>query len=141
MEQGFIIILLNSSTYLSFMRQSLKLLYSKQDKNGGGRQLQQESSLDCGIPRQALVKDVNVFHQSDSFSGLLVTITDALSSSNSNVRKPPEFEVMFSPVSGFKRFVSEGTLAKRITGLEVSRAQDTSEIYVLEPTVGLFYHI
>ena len=104
------------------MRQSLKLLYSDQAEKGGGgegRQLQERGSLDCGIPRQAqaLVKDVNVFHQSDSFSGLLVTIKDALSSRN--LRNPPEIEVMFSSVSGFKRFVSEGTLAKRITGLEV----------------------
>ena len=112
------------------MRQSLKKLYSEQDKNGGGggggRQ-KQEGNFDCGIPRQALVKDVNVFRQSDSFSGLLVTIGDALSSSSS-VRNPPEFEVMFSPVSGFRRFVSEGTLAKRITGLEVSRAESTSSL-------------
>jgi hypothetical protein len=118
-----IVIPLNFSTYLSFLRQSLKLLYSEQEKNGGvgvggGRQhLEEGGGLDCGIPRQALVKDVNVFRQRDSFSGLLVTIVDAVSSS---VRTPPpEFEVMFSPVSGFKRFVSEGTLAKRITGLEV----------------------
>ena len=105
------------------MRQSLKLLYSELDKNGGGgggRQREgEDGSLDCGIPRRALVKDINVFRQSDSFSGLLVTIADAQSSSDGNVRNPDEFEVMFSPVSGFQRFDSEGTLAKRITGLEV----------------------
>ena len=107
------------------MRQSLKLLYSEQDKNGvgGGGEGRHQLEVDCGIPRQALavVKDVNVFRQSDSFSGLLVTIKDG-SSSSINVRHPsplPEFEVMFSPVSGFKRFVSEGALANRITGLEV----------------------
>ena len=102
------------------MRQSLKLLYSEQDKNGvgGGRQHLEEGGLDCGIPRQALVKDVNVYRQRDSFSGLLVTIVDARSSSG-GMRNPPEFEMMFSPVSGFKRFVNEGNLAKRITGLEV----------------------
>ena len=96
------------------MRQSLKLLRSEQAEKGGGRK--EEKSLNCGIPRQALVKDVNVFCQSDSFSGLLVTIKDTLSSA----MNPPEFEVMFSPVSGFRRFVSEGDLAKRITGLEVN---------------------
>ena len=113
------------STYLSFMRQSLKLLYSEHAEKGRGgegrqQQLQEGHNLNCGIPRQALVKDVNVFRQSDSFSGLLVTIKDSLTSSS--VKDPPEFEVMFSPVSGFKRFVSNGTLAKRITGLEVCRA-------------------
>ena len=117
-----IIILLNSSTYLSFMRQSLKLLYSEQDKNrvggAGGRQHLEEGGLDCSIPWQALVKDVNVFRQRDSFSGLLVTVVDAHSSGGIR-NPPPEFEVMFSPVSGFKRFDSEGNLAKRITGLEV----------------------
>ena len=96
------------------MRQSLKLLRSEQAEKGEGRQ--EEKSLNCGIPRQALVKDVNIFRQSDSFSGLLMTIRDALSTA----MNPPEFEVMFSPVSGFRRFVSEGDLAKRITGLEVN---------------------
>ena len=98
------------------MRQSLKLLRSEQAEKGGGRQ--EEKSLNCGIPRQALVKDVDVFRQSDSFSGLLVTIKDTLP--RSTAMNPPEFEVMFSPVSGFRRFVSEGDLAKRITGLEVN---------------------
>lgn len=94
------------------MRQSLKLLRTELAEKGGR---QDGGQLDCGIPRQALVKDINVFRQSDSFSGLLVTLKDALSS----VTNPPEFEVFFSPVPGFKRFVSEGTVAQRIAGLEV----------------------
>ena len=114
------------------MRQSLKLLYSEQDKNrvggAGGRQHPEDGGLDCGIPRQALVKDVNVFRQRDSFSGLLVTVADARSSGGGVRNPPPEFEVMFSPVSGFKRFDSEGNLAKRITGLEVCTHSGTSAI-------------
>ena len=92
------------------MRQSLKLLYSEQTEKGGGKE-----GLECGIPHQAVVKDVSVYRQKDSFSGLLVTLKDALSSS----LNPPEFQIYFSPVSGFKRFESEGDFTKRILGLEV----------------------
>ena len=98
------------STYQSFMRLSLKLLYSERTEKGGGKE-----GLDCGLPHQALVKDVSVFHQKDSFSGLLVTLKDALSSS----LNPPEFQIFFSPVSGYRRFENEGDFAKRILGLEV----------------------
>ena len=103
------------STYLSFMRQSLKQLYSElAEKGGEGRGM--EGDVRCGIPRQPVVKDVNVFRQSDSFRGLLVTLKD----SEARSLNSPEFEVFFSPVSHFKRFEVDGDLAKRVTGLEVS---------------------
>ena len=92
------------------MRQSLKLLHTEQAKKGGDKE--------CGIPKQAEVKDVNAFRQSDSFSGLLVTLKDA----RTDTVNPPEFEVFFSPIPGFKRFVSEGDMARRIVGLEVSKS-------------------
>lgn len=99
------------SAYLSFMRQSLKLLHSELAKKGGGR-----NASECGLPRQAVVEEVNVFRQSDYFSGLLLTLKDAHSSS----LNPPKFEVFFSPVSGLKKYEVEGNLAKRIIGLEVN---------------------
>ena len=93
------------------MRLSLKLLYSELAEKGGSR-----NASECGLPRQAIVKDVNVFRQRDSFSGLLLTLTDALSSS----LNPPKFEVFLSPVSGFRKYEVEGELAKRIVGMEVN---------------------
>ena len=102
------------STYLSFMRQSLKLLYSEQaEKSGGGGG--SKESPNCGIPRNAIVKDVNVYRQNDALRGLLITLKDSLSTA----LNPPQFEVFFSPVSGLKKFDVEGDFSKRILGLEV----------------------
>ena len=92
------------------MRQSLKLLYSDQSERGGGG-----DSEGCGIPREPIVKDVNVYRHGDSFKGLLVTLKDGLADSLNS----PEVEVFFSPVSHLKRFEVDGDLARRITGLEV----------------------
>ena len=95
------------------MRQGLKLLYANQSERGGG------DSEGCGIPREPIVKDVNVYRQGDSFKGLLVTLKDNLASSLNS----PEIEVFFSPLSHLKRFEVDGDLAKRITGLEVRQCQ------------------
>lgn len=95
------------STYQSFLRQSLKLLYNEQaDKGGGG---------DCGIPKQAVVKEVHVLMEKDVFRGLVVTIKDALSDSFSS----PEFEVLFSQISHVEHFEANSDVKKRIQGLEV----------------------
>ena len=95
------------STYQSFLRQSLKLLYNEQaDKSGGG---------ECGIPKQAAVKEVHVFQERDEFKGVVVTLKDAMSDSFN----PPEFEVLFRRVSYFERIDTSGDINQRIQSLEV----------------------
>ena len=97
------------STYQSFLRHSLKLLYSEQTEKGGGE--------DCQIPKQAVVKDVVVLRKSDEFSGFIVTFKDAMS----DKLNPAEFETYFTPVPYVKRHTLENDLAKRIWSLEVRR--------------------
>ena len=98
------------SAYQSFLRHSLKLLYSEQSLKGGG------DGVECDIPKQAMVKEVSVFRTSDEIKGLVVTLRDALSSG----LNPPEFEIFLTPVFYFKRFNYESNLANRILYLEVS---------------------
>ena len=93
--------------YQSFLRQSLKLLYSEQAMKGKGE--------DCKIPKQAVVKEVTVLRTSDDFQGLVVTLKDAMSDS----LNPPEFETFFAPVSYLKRHTMNSETARRIWALEV----------------------
>lgn len=70
---------------------------------------------DCNIPRQAVVKEVSVFKESDHFRGLVVSLRDALSEK----MNPPEFEVLFTPTPHFKKFSFDNQVGKRIWMLEV----------------------
>jgi len=100
------------STYQSFLRQSIKLLYanhSEQTVGNGGEE------NGCGIPKQAVVKDVSVLKQAELITGLVVTLKDALSGK----LNPPEFEVYFTPVPMLKRHSLENELSRRIWALEV----------------------
>ncbi len=95
------------STYQSFLRQSLKLLYNEQaDKSGGS---------ECGIPKQAVVKEVHVLRERDEFKGVVVTLKDAMSDSFNS----PEFEMLFERVSYFKRMDTGDDINQRIQSLEV----------------------
>ena len=96
------------STYQSFLRQGLKLLYDEEAEKGS-------EGVDCGIPKQAVVKEVTVLQQADQFNGLVITLRDELSGSLT----PPEFELFYSITSYVKRYSFDGDLAKRIYALEV----------------------
>ena len=99
------------STYQSFLRQSIKLLYANHsEQTGRGKE-----DIGCGIPKQAVVKDVNVLRRAEVITGLVVTIKDALSGK----LNPPEFEVYFAPVTMMKRHTLEDELARRIWAFEV----------------------
>ena len=99
------------STYQSFLRQSIKLLYANHsEQTGRGKE-----DIECGIPKQAVVKDVNVLRRAEVITGLVVTIKDALSGK----LNPPEFEVYFTPVTMMKRHTLEDELARRIWAFEV----------------------
>lgn len=94
-------------TYQSFLRQSLKLLYNEQaDKSGGG---------ECGIPKQAVVKEVHVWRDKDIFKGLVVTLKDAMSDS----LDPPKFEMLFGRVSNLEITENGGDVRRRLQLLEV----------------------
>ena len=99
------------STYQSFLRQSIKLLYANHSEKAGG----EGEDIGCGIPKQAVVKDVNVLRRAEVFTGLVVTIRDALSGK----LNPPEFEIYFTPVPKMKRHTLENELARRIWAFEV----------------------
>ena len=74
-----------------------------------------EGGVECGIPKQAVVKEVHVLRERDEFRGCVMTLKDAMSDSFN----PPEFEIMFSHTSHFTRFHFDGDLTKRILKLEV----------------------
>ncbi len=95
------------STYQSFLRQSLKLLYNEQaDKSGGG---------ECGIPKQAIVKEVHVLRERDVFKGLVVTLKDAMSDSFD----PPKFEMLFGRTFYLERMGNTDDVMRRIQSIEV----------------------
>lgn len=117
------------STYQSFLRQSIKLLYANHSErtvgNGGGEE------NGCGIPKQAVVKDVSVLKQAELITGLVVTLKDALSGK----LNPPEFEVYFTPVPMLKRHSLENELSRRIWALEVCFCIDyMSEVELVSNT-------
>lgn len=107
------------TTYQSFLRRSLKLLYSEQAEKAvvGGK------SEDCKIPKQAVVKEVTLLRMAEQFSGLVVTLKDALSSD----LHPPEFEVFFEPVSYLKKQTLNEEMARRIWSLEIGANWDGKE--------------
>ncbi len=94
--------------YLSFLRHSLRALYSGKTENGGG---------ECDIPKQAAVEEVSVFREKDEFRGFVVTIKDALSEQ----LRPTEFEVLFTPVPYLHKDAVDSDVSKRIWTLEVSK--------------------
>ena len=98
------------TTYQSFLRRSLKLLYSEQAAKAVG-----DTSDDCKIPKQAVMKEVTLLRIADQFSGLVVTLKDAMSGD----LHPPEFEVFFKPVSYLKKQTLNEEMARRIWSLEV----------------------
>ena len=71
----------------------------------------------CGIPHQAAVKEVSVVRKEDQLVGLVISVHDALSDKLNR----PEFEGLFSPISHYKWFGYNHSVAGRILGLEVCR--------------------
>ena len=99
------------STYQSFLRLALARLYSESKTLGGG--------VDgvCEVPRQAVVKEVSVLMVSDSFTGLVVTLRDAMSDRLS----PAEFEILYTPLSYLQKYSPNDEVANRVYSFEVSR--------------------
>ena len=73
------------------------------------------SGTECGLPEQATVREVNVYHKSDQFQGLVVTIASGLSDSVDS----PVFEVFLTPISHARSFETQKISTKRVLSLEV----------------------
>lgn len=113
------------TAFASFLRTSLRwlLLRARGEPEGGTR----EENEACGVPGQAVVREVSVLRISEQFKGVVVSIRDALAAASDSPRDAPEFEIFFSPVSHLARGNSTSSLARRVSSLEVGSNWDGKE--------------